>query len=151
MDSGGRPNVLRRSDLRLACVSSGLKRWALFCVLNLSPHYQPTELAVLRRSSFFLMGRTCRAYLSHLIEGRQLNDWDATLWRTDRAKAACKGLSKSKGCSFAARPAVSKEQLCQLVRPFSFRDGFILLAVIIWVFPLRVKSEAIPMRRREPA
>ena len=38
---------------------------------------------------------------AHLVKGRQLNDSDAA--------------SKSKDCSLAARPAVFKGRLCQLV------------------------------------
>ena len=50
MESGGRLNVLRQTDLSLACVSSGLKCWGLFCDLN-------TELATLRWSSFSFRGK----------------------------------------------------------------------------------------------
>ena len=60
-------------------------------------------------------------YFSHLGKGRQLNDCDASSWYTDRAEAAANGFSKSKDCSFGARPAVSTEQLCKLVRTFFFR------------------------------
>ena len=35
-------------------------------------------------------------YLAHLAKGRQLNACDATSWYADRARAAAKGLSKSR-------------------------------------------------------
>ena len=59
-------------------------------------------------------------------------------------------LSKARDCSFAARPAVSKEQLRQLVRAFALQDEFTLLAAIRWIFLLRIKSEAIPTTRKIP-
>ena len=64
---------------------------------------------------------------------------------------AVNGLSESKDGSFAARPAVSREQILQSVRAFSVGDEFSLLAVISWIFLLRAQSEAIPARMREPA
>ena len=60
------------------------------------------------------------------------------------------GLSKARDCSFAARSAVSPGQLCQLVRTFSLQDEFTLFAVIGWILLLRIKSEAIPTRRKIP-
>ena len=89
-------------------------------------------------------------YLARLATGCQLNDCDATSRYTDRVGAAAAGLSKWKGLSFAAHPAVSKDQLCQSVRTFSFRDEPALVAVVGWSFVLRVKSEAAPMRRKVP-
>ena len=50
LESCGRLNVLRQTDLSLACVSSGLKCWGLFCDLN-------AELATLRWSSFSFRGK----------------------------------------------------------------------------------------------
>ena len=58
------------------------------------------------------------------------------------------GLPKARDCSFVARPAVSKDQLRQLVRILALQDEFTLLAVIGWIFLLRIESEAIPMGRR---
>ena len=48
VDSGKRLNVLRQTDLCLACVGSGIRCWRLFCDLNMLPHFPPTELSVLR-------------------------------------------------------------------------------------------------------
>lgn len=48
MDSGGRLNILRQFDRRVACVSAGLKCWGLFCDLNMVPRFPPAELALLR-------------------------------------------------------------------------------------------------------
>ena len=62
-----------------------------------------------------------------------------------------KGLSKTKDGPFAALLAVSKDQLYQLVRAFSSRGELTLPAAVGWIFHLRVKSEAIPGGRREPA
>ena len=56
-----------------------------------------------------------------------------------------KGLPKSKDIL----PAVSRNHLWQLVGPFSVRGEFAPLAVISWIFPLRVRSKGVPMRRRE--
>ena len=150
MDSGRMLNVLKQTDLSLACVSSGLRCWGVFCDLNMLPHFPPTEISVLRRSAFFPPGRTFRMYLAHLVKGCQLNDCDSTSWLTERVRGVAKGLAKSKDNSFATRPAISKDQLCQLVRAFSLRDEFSLLAALGWIFLLRIRSEAIPMRRRLP-
>ena len=90
-------------------------------------------------------------YLSHLVKGLQLNDCDATSWYVDRVRATAKGPPKSEGRPFAARPAVSKAQPCQLVRAFFLRDGSTLLVVASWIILLRAESETIPMRKREPA
>ena len=75
-------------------------------------------------------------YLAHPVKGCQLNDCGATSWYTDRAKAAAKGQSRSKDCSVAARLAVPKDQLRQLVRTFFLRDEFTLLAVLRWMLVL---------------
>ena len=53
MDLGGRLNIPRMTDRSLVCVSSGLKRWGLFCDLNMLPRSLPRELAVLRWNFFF--------------------------------------------------------------------------------------------------
>ena len=63
-------------------------------------------------------------YLAHLVEGCQINDSDATSRHTDRMTVAARGASNSKICSFAARPAVFRDQLCQLAGSFSLRDEF---------------------------
>ena len=57
------------------------------------------------------------------------------------SEAAARGLSKLKDCSFAALPAISKDQLRQLVNT-SFRDEFALLAALGWIHSPRVKLEA---------
>ena len=87
-------------------------------------------------------------YLAHPVKGGKLNYCDATSWYSDRVKAAVRGLSNSKNCSPVARPAVSRDQLCQLVRFFSLWGEFSLLAVLGLIFLLRINSEAIPMRRK---
>ena len=144
--------MLRQTDLSLARVSTGIKCWGPFCDLNVLLHFPPpSELSVLRWSSFFPPGETFRMYLAHLVKARQLNDCDATSRYTDWVRGAAMGLSKARDCSFAARPGVSKDQLCQLVRSFPLQDEFTPLAVIGWICLLRIKSEAIPMRRRTPA
>ena len=78
------------------------------------------------------------------MKGCQLNDCDATSWYTDGAQA------KSKGFSFAARPAVSKDQPFQLAGDSSLRNEFTLLGVFGWTPLLSVKSEAVPTRRKVP-
>ena len=85
IDFGRRLNIHRQTDLSSACVKSGIKCWGLFRDLNMLPHFPPTELFVLRRSSFFPPGRTFRMYLAHLVTARQLNDYNATSRYTDRA------------------------------------------------------------------
>ena len=52
--------MLRQTDLSLACVSSRIKCWGLFCDLDVMPHLPPTELSVLRWSPFFPPERTFR-------------------------------------------------------------------------------------------
>ena len=93
-------------------------------------YFPPTEFAVLRWTSYSSAERTLRMFLAHLVKGRHLNDCDATSWYTDRLKAAAKALPESKDCFFAARPAISKGQLCQLVRTCSLRDKFALFAAL---------------------
>ena len=88
--------------------------------------------------------------LAHLAEGRQLDDCDATSRCTDRVEATAEGLSKSVDCAFDARPAVTKEQPCQLARTCSLRYEFALLVVASWIFLLRVESRAILVWRGEP-
>ena len=112
---GRKLNLLRQTDLSSPRVSLALRCWGPFCDLHMLPHFPPTGLAVLTWGSFFSEWRTFRMYLAHLAEGRRLIECDATSWYTDRVKAAARGLSKSEACSFAVRPAVSKDQLCQLV------------------------------------
>ena len=90
-------------------------------------------------------------FRAHLAKGRQLDDCNTTSSYTDRAGAVAEGLSKAKGCSFVARPAICKDHLGQLVGAFSLRDVFTLLAVARWIFSLRKKSEAVPSRRRAPS
>lgn len=64
MDSGRGLNVLGRTDMSLQWVGSGLKCRGRFRDPNMIPHFLPTELAVLRRSSLFSAGRTFRTYLA---------------------------------------------------------------------------------------
>ena len=118
LDSGRKLKLLRQTDLSFQRISSGLRCWGLFCDLNMLPHFPPTELAVLRWSSFFSAGRTFRMYLAHPAKGFQLNNCDATSRYTGRVKAAAGGLCNLKNCPFAARPAASRGQLRQL------RDAF---------------------------
>ena len=66
-------------------------------------------------------------YLAHLVKARQLNDCDATPWYADRVRGAAKGLPKAGNCSFVARPGVSKDHLCQLVRTFPYRRSSLFL------------------------
>ena len=79
-------------------------------------------------------------YLAHLVNGRRLNDCDATSRYSDGVQAAARGLSNSEVCSFAARPAACEDQLFQLARPFSLRDEFTLLAGTGWSFLSRKKN-----------
>ena len=150
MESGRRLSVLRQTDLRLARVCLELKCWGLFCDLNVIPHFPPTELAALRRSPFFLLGETFSMYLAHLVKGCQLDDCDATSRLTLSVRGAARCLAGSKGTSFTNLPALSRAQLGELVSRFSFNDECTLLAALSWIFLLRAKSEAIPMRRRPP-
>ena len=90
-------------------------------------------------------------YLAHLVKGCGLNDCDAASWYTDRVEAAAKGLSKAKDCSSAARPAIYKDQLCQFVDTFPFRDEFALPPGLGWISLPPVKSEVVPMRRKWPS
>ena len=117
--------MLRQTDLSLACVSSGIRCWGLFCDLNVIPRHPPTELSALRWSSFFPLGRTLRMYLAHLAKACQLNDCDTTSWYADRVRGAAVGLSNARDCSFAARPAVSKDQLCDWYGPSPYRTSFL--------------------------
>ena len=79
--------------------------------------------------------------LAHLLKGCQLNDCDATSRYTSRSEAAARGLSESKDCSFAARPAVPKDHLRQLARCDSLRDELSLFTVVGWIFLLCTMSE----------
>ena len=90
-------------------------------------------------------------YFARLVKGRHPNDCDATSSYTDRLKAATKAHPESENCSSAARPAISKDQLCQLVRPFPLLDDFALFAAYRWISLLCVKSEVISMRRKAPS
>ena len=83
-------------------------------------------------------------YLSDPVIGCQLNDSDTTSWYADGAKAAARGVSKSKDFPLAARPAVPEDRLRQSVGTFFLREEFTFLAVAGWIFLLRVTSEAIP-------
>ena len=123
----------------------------LFRDLDAIPRFPPTELSVLRWSSFCLPGRAFRIYLAHVEKARQLNDCDVTPWYTDRVSGAAIGPPKARDCSFAARPAAPRDQLRQVDRTFSLQDECAFLAVIGWICLLRIKSEAIPMIRRIPA
>ena len=87
-------------------------------------------------------------YLSLLMKGRQPNDCDATSSHTGSVEAATKGLSKSGDYFSATRAAVSKEQLCQLVRIFSLRSELSRFAAIS---RMGRAIGAIPTRRWEPA
>ena len=124
MDSGRRLDILRQTDLSLACVRAGLKCWALLYDLNTIAHFPPSELAVRGRSSFFAAWRTFRMSLAHSAKGCQPNDCDATSWFTKNAKEAAKSLFKPKGSSSATRPAIAEDQICQLVTFFFLRDWF---------------------------
>ena len=100
--------------------------------------------------TFLPAGRTFRMYLAHLAKGRQPNDCDATSWYTQSVVAATKWRPKSKDCPFAARPAISKGQLCQLVRTFSFCDVFTLRASIGWISPLSRKVGSSTDEKEDP-
>ena len=89
-------------------------------------------------------------YLAHLVKARQLNDCGATSRCKERMRGAATGLSEAGSCSFDARPAVSRAQLRLAVRTFSLQDEVSPLAAIGWIFLLRIKSEVIPTRRRNP-
>ena len=139
-----------QTDLSLACVSSGLKCWGLLCDLNMVPRFPPTGSAALRRSSFSLPGKTLCMYLEHLVKGCQLSDCGATSWLTMRVRGTARGSARSQDTSCPKRPALSRAQLSESVSRFSLRHEFTFLAVLCWIFPLRVKSEATPTRRRLP-
>ena len=67
MDSGGKLNILRQSDLGSSCVSPGLECWGLFSGANVAPRFLTTELAVPRWGCVFPAGRTFRMYLSYPV------------------------------------------------------------------------------------
>ena len=83
-------------------------------------------------------------YPSDPVIGCQLNDSDTTSWYADGAKAAARGVSKSKDFPLVARPAVPEDRPRQSVGTFFLREEFTFLAVAGWIFLLRVTSEAIP-------
>ena len=89
-------------------------------------------------------GATFCVYPSDPVIGCQLNDFDTTSWYADRAKAAARGVSKSKDFPVAARPAVPEDRLRHSVGTSSLREEFTFLAVAGWISLLRVTSEAIP-------
>ena len=95
LDSGKMLNSLRQSDPGLPCVSPGLKCRGLFCDLNMRPRFPLTGFAVLRRTSFFMLRRAFRIYVSRPIKEHQVDDCGATSWFADRVKAAARGLSNS--------------------------------------------------------
>ena len=126
----------------------GSRVLGLFCDRNLIPHFPPAELALLGRGSASPARGDFRMYLSLLMKGRQPNDCDATSSHTGSVEAATKGLSKSGDYFSATRAAVSKEQLCQLVRIFSLRSELSRFAAIS---RMGRAIGAIPTRRWEPA
>ena len=135
----------------MECVISALKCWGGLCDIDRIPHFPPTELAVLWRSSFFPVGRTFCLYPSRPVQGYQLNDWAATSCFTERVMAVAEGPFKSKDGRLATRPPASREKFRRLVRTCSLQGEFSFLAVVSWIFFLLAKSEEIAMRRRESA
>ena len=91
MDSGKSLRIFGQSDLTSARVRSGLKCWVLPCDINVISHFPPPELATLRWSSVFRVGRTSRIYLAHLTKACRLNDSDATSRFIEKATAVANG------------------------------------------------------------
>ena len=59
----GKVSMLRRSDLSLKCIASGISYLAAFCDMSGGRHFPRTEKAALSRSAGPLARRTCQGYL----------------------------------------------------------------------------------------
>lgn len=107
MGSGRRLDICEKSGSSLGCGSAVLKCWGLFCDLSRIPHFPRPELAVLRWSSFFLVGRTFRMCSAHLLEGCKLRGRSVTSRVTEGVEAVAKRLRKSTDSSSSTRTAIS--------------------------------------------
>ena len=90
-------------------------------------------------------------YPSHPVEGRQPSECDATSRYADRVEAAAEGLSNSKDSSSAAPPAASKNSAASWSGPCTYDTSPLFPQSSAGLPPLRVRSEAPVMRRKEPA
>ena len=78
------------------------------------PHFPPTEEAVLASSSLFGAGRSFEVYVAHLEEAC-LPRGVSTSCESRAVQTAGFGLAKSGDRSRSPRPAVTRDQLIQLV------------------------------------
>ena len=146
-DWGAKLNILRSADASLRSVASGIRCWALFCDTTSRPHFPPSEEGVLAWSSFFAPGRTFSIYVSHLEKACALIGVGLA-WRTKAVTIASHGLAKSGDNAFAPRPAITTRQLVQLINTRGLGGSLARIALLSWVFLLRVQSECIPLTRQ---
>ena len=87
--TAGRTNVMRRCELSLKSVASGIRCWGTFCELTGREHSPPTEEGALASSADFSGGRTFQTYLPHLEKDL----------RDDGARFIVEDESRCSGCS----------------------------------------------------
>ena len=110
------------------------------------PYYPPTTERVCAWATLFKPGRSFGQYLAHLIKGCQILGI-STDWNTAAVAAVCKGLRKAQDLSFQFRNYLSRPCMIRLIEHESLSSEFGILAILSFIFVLRVQSECLPIRR----
>ena len=144
--AGAQRNMLRNCGASRRSAASGARCWALFCDTTGRPHFPPTEEATLARSSFFGAGRSFNIYVAHLEKACPLLGV-STSWKSRAVQTAGFGLPEAGGRPHSPRPAVTNDQLIQLILSSGWQNKRATLARLSWAFLLPVLSERLPLCR----
>ena len=123
-----------------------MRCWALFCDLPGRPHFPQTGEGVLAWSSFLGAGRSIKICVAHQVEACLLLG-ASTSWKSEAVQTAGFGLNKAGGRPHSPRPAVTNDQLIQLILSSGWQNKRATLARLSWAFLLPVLSERLPLCR----
>ena len=86
-------------------------------------------------------------YAAHLEKGCMLLGMGSD-WKTKAVSVAGHGLAEASDKTGSPRAAVTRGQLIELTQRRGWDGQFAVLIFLIWTFPLRIPSEAPPLRRQ---
>ena len=120
-DRGAKLNSLRDADASIRPAASGIRCWRLFCGATQRAHFTPTGEGVPAWSSFSAPGRTFAVYVARLQKTCALFSVDFSL-RAEAVSIARHRLSRAGDEAFSPRPAISTQQLVQILTRRGLQD-----------------------------
>ena len=139
-------NILMTVGSPLRSVSSGINSYAIFRALLRKPVFPATEDNALMWGSTFKPGRTYRNYLAHLRKACLLID-SSLEWHTPRVRKVARGLKQGRRIAFQFPNFLYTQDLFTIINKLGWGSRFAQLSFISFLFPLRIPSEALFLRR----